>query len=179
MYIPSKSQSHGRIGEAAVLAKCWMHGIPAYNTGGLRANFAGSDLIVESCDLRNKIWVQVKTGAPTLRNQVYLTQCSGDEDLTTSKFNADFVVFVNLVPRTAKSHTHDGSLDFQSLSFYIVPGKQANLMYQEAVKVLAAKPKRDGGSRKLANMAVDVPGDDMAGYKDAWGQLKSASKAAG
>ena len=74
---------------------------------------------------------------------------------------------------------HDGSLDFQSLSFYIVPGKQANLMYQEAVKVLAAKPKRDGGSRKLGNMAVHVPNDDMAGYKNAWGQLKSASKAAG
>lgn len=128
MYIPSKSQSHGRIGEAAVLAKCWMHGIPAHNTGGLRANF---------------------------------------------------VVFGNLVPRTAKSHTYDGSLDFQSLSFYIVPGAKANLIYQGAVKALAAKPKRDGGSRKLGNMAVNVPGDDMADYKDASGQLKSASKAAG
>ena len=179
MYIPSKSQSHGRIGEAAVLAKCWMHGIPAHNTGGLRANFAGSDLIVESSDLRNGIWVQVKTGAPTLKNYVYLTQCAGDKDLTAPKFSADFVVFVNLEVRTAKSHTHDGSLDFQSLSFYIVPGAKANLIYQEAVKALAAKPKRDGGSRKLANMAVDVPCDDMADYKDAWSQLKSASKAAG
>ena len=178
MYIPSKSQSHGRIGEAAVLAKCWMHGIPAHNTGGLRANFAGSDLIVESSDLRNKIWVQVKTGAPIRKSHVYLTQCAGDEDLTVPKFSADFVVFVNLEVRTAKSHTHDGSLDFQSLSFYIVPGAKANLIYQEAVKALAAKPTRRG-SRKLGNMAVDVPSDDMAGYKDAWGQLKSASKAAG
>jgi hypothetical protein len=31
-----KQQSHGKIGEAAVAAKCWMHGIPAYNTAGLR-----------------------------------------------------------------------------------------------------------------------------------------------
>lgn len=31
-----KTQSHGKIGEAAVTAKCWMHGIPAYNTRGLR-----------------------------------------------------------------------------------------------------------------------------------------------
>jgi hypothetical protein len=30
-----KQQSHGRIGEAAVVAKCWMHGIPAYNTAGI------------------------------------------------------------------------------------------------------------------------------------------------
>jgi hypothetical protein len=41
-----------------------MHGIPAYNTGGLRANFAGSDLIIETGDQRKKLWLQVKTGAP-------------------------------------------------------------------------------------------------------------------
>jgi len=52
-----KSHSHGKIGEAAVYAKCWMHGIPAYFTGGLRSNFAGSDLIVETTDARKKLWV--------------------------------------------------------------------------------------------------------------------------
>jgi len=71
----SKSQSHGRIGEAAVYAKCWMHGIAAYFTGGLRNNFAGSDLIVETKDQRAKLWVQVKTGAPALKDHIYLTQC--------------------------------------------------------------------------------------------------------
>jgi hypothetical protein len=49
MYL-RKTQSHGKTGEAAVTAKCWMHGIPAYNTSGLRANFAGSDLIVDTSD---------------------------------------------------------------------------------------------------------------------------------
>jgi hypothetical protein len=153
-----------------------MHGIPAYNTGGLRANFAGSDLIVETDDPRKKLWVQLKTGAPILKNHVYLTQCSGDEDLTSEKFAADSVVFVNLNLRTAKSHTHDGSLDFNSISFYVVPGKQANLIYQQALTGWAAKPKRDGARRKLGNMSVHVPSDQMAGYKDAWNQLKTASK---
>ncbi len=55
---PRKSQSHGKIGEAAAFAKCWMHGIPAYFTGGLRSNFAGSDLIVETRNQRVKLWVQ-------------------------------------------------------------------------------------------------------------------------
>ena len=80
-----KSQSHGRIGEAAVYAKCWMHGIPAYFTDGLRNNFAGSDLIVETKDRRRKLLVQVKTGAPILKDHIYLTQCSGDEDLSRPK----------------------------------------------------------------------------------------------
>jgi hypothetical protein len=60
-----KLQSHGKIGEAATYAKCWMHGIPPYHTGGLRSNFAGSDLIVDTADPRQKLWIQVKTGAPT------------------------------------------------------------------------------------------------------------------
>ena len=36
-----KSQSHGKIGEAAVYAKCWMNGIPAYFTGGCAATSPG------------------------------------------------------------------------------------------------------------------------------------------
>jgi hypothetical protein len=43
-----------------------MHGITAYFTGGLRNNFAGSDIIVETKDPRRKLWVQMKTGAPIL-----------------------------------------------------------------------------------------------------------------
>jgi hypothetical protein len=151
-----------------------MHGIRAYNTGGLRANFAGSDLIVETGDLRKKLWVQVKTGAPNVKDHVYLTQCSGDADLEKAKFSSDFVVFVNLDVRAAKSHSHDGTLDFGALTFYVVPCKDANRIYQAAVPRSAAKPKRDGGQRKLANKAVHVPFDAMARYKNAWGRLGGA-----
>lgn len=172
MSTPTKAVSHGRIGEAAVFAKCWMHGIRAYNTGGLRANFAGSDLIVETGDLRRKLWVQVKTGAPILKDHVYLTQCAGEVDLNSPKFSSDFVVFVNLETRVAKAHAHDGRLDFGSLAYYVVPCKDANRLYSKAVAGWAAKPKRDGGVRKLANMAVHVPSKDMARYKDAWVRLQ-------
>src|SRR5687768_16009710 len=90
-----KTQSHGRIGEAAVTAKCWMHGIAAYNTGGLRANFAGSDLIIDTANPKVKRLVQVKTGyCPTSR--VYLTQCTGEADLSDDRFVSDFVIFVNI-----------------------------------------------------------------------------------
>lgn len=174
---PRKSQSHGRIGEAAVYAKCWMHGIPAYFTGGLRSNFAGSDLIVETRDQRTKLWVQVKTGAPILKNHVYLTQCSGENDLTAEKFESDFVVFVNLQTRPALKHTHEGELSFEHLSFYIVPSKEANLLYRDAVTHWHRKPKRDGGVRKLGNMAVHVPAADMSKYLDAWSLLKARSAA--
>ena len=176
MAILSKSQSHGRIGEAATYAKCWMHGIPAYSTGGLRANFAGSDLIVETGDPRSKLWVQVKTGAPLLKDYVYLTQCAGDADLLGDKFAADFVVFVNLNLKLAKSHEHDGSLDFSALTFYIVPRAQANLLYREALQGWADKPKRDGDRRKLSNMAVHVRADCMTEFKDAWQQLNSRAE---
>jgi hypothetical protein len=175
MAVLSKSQSHGRIGEAAVYAKCWMYGIPAYHTGGLRANFAGSDLIVETKDPRIKLWIQVKTGAPILRDHVYLTQCAGEEDLNKDKFAADFVVFVNIDLRTAKAHIHDGSLDFKSLSFYVVPCADANRLYQKGLKEWAVKPKRNGGRRKLGNMAVHVPSVEMAKYHDAWKLIHSVS----
>ena len=175
----SKSQSHGRIGEAATYAKCWMHGIPAYSTGGLRANFAGSDLIVETGDPRTKLWVQVKTGAPILKDHVYLTQCAGDGDLAGDKFAADFVVFVNLDLKLAKSHNHDGTLGFPALTFYVVPRVQANLIYRESLQGWADKPKRDGDRRKLANMAVHVHSNRMAEFKDAWQQLKALSAAEG
>lgn len=172
----SKSQSHGKVGEAAVYAKCWMHGIPAYSTGGLRANFAGSDLIVETNDSRSKLWVQVKTGAPILKGQVYLTQCSGENDLTTDKFKCDFVVFVNLETQVAKKHAHTGELDFNHLSYFIVPVWAANTMYRNAVNHLAEKPKRDGGKRKLGNMAVHVPEEEMAVYNNAWHLLKEKAE---
>ena len=173
-----KSRSHGRIGEAAVFAKCWMHGIPAYSTGGLRSNFAGSDLIVETADPRKKLWVQVKTGASTLKDHVYLTQGT-EEDLSEAKFKTDFVVFVDLDLRTAKSHSHDGTLDFSSMSYYVVPVKEANRLFRAALERLATKPKRDGTPRKLTNIGVVVPNASMEQYRDAWDSLKSASGAGG
>jgi len=172
-----KSQSHGKIGEAAVFAKCWMHGIPAYFTGGLRNNFAGSDLIVETSNQRVKLWVQVKTGAPIVKDHIYLTQCAGESDLTIPKFESDFVIFANLALRPALKHTHQGELGFEHLSFYVVPSPAANAIYQKWVKFAHKKPKRDGGVRKLGNMAVHAPPDEMTIYKDAWGLLKAKSDA--
>lgn len=172
-----KSQSHGKIGEAAVFAKCWMHGIPAYFTGGLRSNFAGSDLIVETKSQRTKLWVQVKTGAPLLKEHVYLTQCAGDKDLGVTKFEADFVVFVNLEAKPAIGHAHEGELGFEHLSYYVVPALDANAAYQRWLKHWHEKPKRDGGVRKLGNMAVHVPMSEMVQFKDAWRLLKESSDA--
>ena len=91
-----KQQSHGKIGEAAVAAKCWMHGIPAYNTAGLRANFAGSDLLVDTPDPTRKLLIQVKTGYNPSPDWVYMTQCAGEHELEKSKFVSDFVVFVGI-----------------------------------------------------------------------------------
>jgi hypothetical protein len=170
-----KTQSHGRIGEAAAYAKCWMHGIAAYHTSGLRANFAGSDLIVETSDHRRNLSVQVKTGAPIVKDHVYLTQCSGENDLKNDEFRADFVVFVNLDLRAAKTHKHDGSLTFDQMSFYVVPCSVANQIYRQAVSRAAATPKRDGGNRKLQNMAVHAPLQVMQPYRDAWSQIQSLS----
>jgi hypothetical protein len=177
MLTPRKSQSHGKIGEAAVYAKCWMNGIPAYFTGGLRNNFAGSDLIVETQDQRTKLWVQVKTGAPILKGHVYLTQCAGEVDLEGEKFAADFVVFVNLDTRVALRHSHSGELSFEHLSFYVVPRHAANSLYHAALIHWHEKPKRDGGRRKLGNMAVHVPIDQMQKYREAWALLKGSSRA--
>lgn len=172
-----KSQSHGKIGEATVYAKCWMNGIPAYFTGGLRSNFAGSDLIVETKNLRRKLWVQVKTGAPILKNHVYLTQCAGDEDLATDKFDADFVVFVNIDTRIGLGHTHAGELNFEHLSFYVLPRDAANSLYQQWLCHWHDKPKRNGELRKLGNMAVHMPGEEIKQYRDAWHLLREQSDA--
>lgn len=169
-----KSRSHGRIGEAAVAAKCWMNGIEAFSTAGLRANFAGADLIVETPQTRRKLWVQVKSGIPILKDHVYLTQCAGESDLSQRKFDADFVIFVNIDNRAGKANRHEGTLDFRHLSFYVVPGAKANQLYLRALKHWAEKPKRDGGRRKLTNMAVHVPAPDMDQYREAWGLLKAA-----
>lgn len=168
----NKSTAHGRIGEAAVYAKCWMHGIPAYHTGGLRSNFAGSDLIIDSPDPRKKLWIQVKTGAPTLKAHVYLTQAAGPADLDIPKFSSDFVVFVNLDNRIAKSHSHDGGLSFEHLSFYVVPVDDANRIFKKWFRHWGLRPKRDGGVRKLGNSAVHVPQNEMRRYRDAWGLIK-------
>jgi hypothetical protein len=176
MHNPSKAKSHGRIGEAASYAKCWMYGIPAYFTSGLGANFTGSDLFVETEERGKYLWIQVKTGYPTLKDHVYVTQCSGEAELKAEKFVSDFVVFVNLDPVTAKSHTHDGTLDFKHMTFYVVPVGDANRIYRGALNDWAKKPKRDGGERKLGNMSVYAALPEMEAYKNAWPRLKDACK---
>lgn len=169
----NKKQSHGKIGEASVTAKCWMNGIPAYNTAGLRANFAGSDLIIDTDDPKKKLLVQVKTGFSPARNQVYLTQCAGECDLKEDKFVADFVVFVNLDRKAGNAHQHDGSLGFEHLTFYVVPRDVANHIYREAVKREHERPLiKTGGQRKLGMMAVNVPPDELKQYRDAWNLMR-------
>lgn len=163
-----KTQSHGKIGEAAVAAKCWMHGIPAYNTAGLRANFAGSDLLVDTADPRRKLLVQVKAGYSPSDEEVYLTQCKGEEELTEDKFASDFVVFVNIDRKVGSAHDHEGSLSFEHLSFFVVPRDVANRVYREAVNREFARPLKTGGQRKLGNMAVTVSMQTLAEYRDAW-----------
>jgi len=170
-----KTQSHGKIGEAAVTAKCWMHGIPAYNTGGLRANFAGSDIIVDTDDPKRKLLVQVKTGYISRPDQVYLTQCKGEEDLFKGKFVADFVVFVNMDKKAGSGHAHDGSLDFEHLIYFIVPRDAANDLYINAVKREHARPLRNGGKRALTNMAVNVERHELDEYHDAWHLIRGES----
>ena len=122
-----------------------------------------------------KSWVQVKTGAPILKDHIYLTQCSGDEDLNQPKFESDFVIFVNLETRLALRHLHQGELGFEHLSFYVVPADEANAVYQKWLTHWHKKPKRDGDVRKLSNMAVHVPAFEMAKYHDAWSLLKAQS----
>ena len=171
-----KTQSHGRIGEAAVAAKCWMHGIAAYSTGGLRANFAGSDLIIDTDDPKTKKLVQVKSGYSPAKDRVYLTQCNGDSDLAGDKFVSDFVVFVNIDKKVGSSHSHDGSLGFEHLTFYVVPRAAANAMYRSAVQREYAKPLRTGGTRKLGNMAVTVSRAEAAPYLNAWHLMRAPAK---
>lgn len=170
-----KTQSHGKIGEAAVTAKCWMHGIPAYNTAGLRANFCGSDLIVDTADPTKKLLIQVKTGYAPSGDWVYFTQCSGEQELTDDKFVSDFVVFVNLDRKAGNGHEHNGELDFQHLTFYVVPRDAANRLYKAAIKRDYDRPLKTGGVRKLGNMAVNVSSSEMAQYKDAWHLVRGAT----
>ncbi len=169
-----KTQSHGRIGEAAVAAKCWMHGVPAHDTAGLRANFAGSDLIVDTTDPGRKLLVQVKTGYCRSKDLVYLTQCAGEADLARDKFSAHFVVFVNLEYHAGSTHDHDGALDFQHLTYFVVPRAKANALYKAAIREEYARPLKSGGQRKLGNLAVHVAGAKMAAYRNAWHLLQAA-----
>ncbi|MHB8839021.1 MAG: hypothetical protein ACYC7F_08730 [Gemmatimonadaceae bacterium] len=169
-----KTQSHGKIGEAAVAAKCWMHGIPAYNTAGLRANFAGSDLLVDTADPRRKLLVQVKAGYSPSDTQVYLTQCKGEEELTEDKFASDFVVFVNIDRKVGSTHEHEGKLGFEHLSFFVVPREIANRIYREAVNREYKRPLKTGGQRKLGNMAVNVAMETLLQYRDAWELMRAS-----
>lgn len=170
-----KTQSHGRIGEAAATAKCWMNGIPAHNTAGLRANFAGSDLIVDTPDPTKKLLVQVKTGYSPGKNQVYLTQCKDEDDLTRDKFVADFVVFVNIDRKIGNAHQHDGLLGFEHLTFYVVPRHVANDAYRKAVNREYDRPLiKTGDRRKLGNLAVNAAAGVLDEYRDAWHLILTA-----
>lgn len=151
-----------------------MHGIRAYNTAGLRAQFAGSDLVVETSNPRVKLWLQVKSGYPALKDHVYLTQCSAATDLEANKFSADFVVCVNIDPAAAVAHTHDGRLEFPHLSFFVIPRTEANELYRAIVTRESARPKRDGTQRSLRNMALHATPAEMASYRDAWSLLRAA-----
>lgn len=175
MLVLRKQQSHGKIGESAVAAKCWMHGIPAYNTAGLRANFAGSDLLVDTHDPTRKLLVQVKTGYNPSSDWVYMTQCSGEHELEKPKFVADFVVFVNLDKKVGSNHEHNGELDFQHLSFFVVPRENANVLYRTALIREHARPLiKTGGQRKLGNLAVSVAIAEMLEFKNAWHLIRNA-----
>lgn len=169
-----KTQTHGRIGEAVVAAKCWMHGIPAYNTAGLRANFAGSDLIIDTDNPKVKKLIQVKTGYSPSHGRVYLTQCKGKCDLDGEKFVSDFVVFVNIDKKVACSHQHNGELSFEHFTFYVVPRHVANNLYREAVHGEHDRPLiKTGGERQLANMAVEVLEEQIVEYRDRWSLMRS------
>lgn len=169
-----KSQSHGRIGEAAVTAKCWMNGIPTHNTNGLRANFAGSDLIIDTSNPRKKLLVQVKAGYSPAKLQVYLTQASGTNDLEDDKFKADFVIFMNIDKKAGESHDHYGTLRFEHLTYFVVPVDDANRLFREAVQREYDRPKKDGNLRSLSNLAVYVDPSIMADYHEAWHLLREA-----
>lgn len=173
-----KTVSHGRIGEAVVTAKCWMHGIPAHNTNGLRANFAGSDLIVDTADPRRKLLVQVKSGYARA-SQVYFTQATGVEDLEVAKFKADFVVFVNIDEKVGQQHAHDGKLQFDHFSFFVVPVDDANRLFRDAVRREFERPKKDGGVRSLSGLAVYATPGTMEPYRDAWQLLRSVPHSGG
>lgn len=94
-------------------------------------------------------------------------------DLSGDKFESDFVVFVNLQTRAALKHEHRGELGFEHLSFYVLPADQANAIYRKWLRHWYAKPKRDCSVRKLGNMAVHVPAQEMTQYENAWNLLKA------
>jgi hypothetical protein len=173
-----KTLSHGRIGEAVVTAKCWMHGIPAHNTNGLRSNFAGSDIIVDTADPRRKLLIQVKSGYARA-SQVYFTQATGSGDLVTPKFKADFVVFVNMDEKVGKQHAHDGKLKFEHFAFFVVPADEANKLFRDAVQREFARPKKDGGTRSLSGLAVYASPGTMEPYRDAWHLLRTVAHLVG
>jgi hypothetical protein len=53
-----------------------------------------------------------------------------------------------------------------------VPREVANRVYIDAVQREYNRPLRTGGQRKLGNMAVNVPLDELAPYKDAWALMR-------
>ena len=176
----NKREAHDKIGEAAVAAKCWMHGIAAYPTAGLAANFKGSDLIIGSGDLKRLRLIQVKAGYSSQKGRVYFTQCKGEQDLTGDKFLSDFVVLVNLDAAVAKKHEYDGSLDFSHLSFYVLPREHANTMYRVAVRAEAVRPLvRKKGTRKLGNASIYLTEEQARPYRNAWHLLIVSSEAEG
>jgi hypothetical protein len=120
--------------------------------------------------------VQVKTGYSPASRQVYLTQASGEQDLTGPKFKANFVVFVNIEKKAGQAHQHRGTLDFQHFSFFVVPAKAANKLFREAVQREYDRPLiKTGERRKLTNLAVYVEPQMLEKYRNAWHLLRGES----
>jgi hypothetical protein len=163
MAASSKIQSHSQICKAAVLAKCWMHGIRAHINVAKRA-----ELTIASSNPKTTKVVQVKGGYSPVKGMVYLTQCKGEDDLIGDKFDADFVVFVNIETKVGKSHQHDGSLGFEHLQFFVLPRANANAIYRASVQRELAKPLKSGGVRSLKNLAVVASNEDMHPFLNGW-----------
>ena len=175
----NKSQAHGQIGEAVVVAKCWMHGLRAYRTAALATHFANADIVVAAENLPHRpAWIEVKTGYPAKRGQVYLTQYSSDGAAHKEKFGADVVVFVNIEPGVGRKHKCDGLLDFTALSCYVVPRAVANSLFMRQVKLEAATPKANGEPRSMRNLAVHASVADMEIYREAWHHVRHAATGA-
>ncbi len=97
-----------------------------------------------------------------------MPSAKGEVDLTEEKFVSDFVIFVNIDKKAGTSHQHDGTLRFDHVAFYAVSREAANKIYKTAVQRDYAIPLWARGTRKLANIAVTVPGNEMSQYLEAW-----------
>ena len=57
----------------------------------------------------------------------------------------------------------------------MVPRDAANRIYLQALKRDYSKPLKNGGQRKLGNMAVNVTLEEMQEFKDAWHLIRGGA----